>query len=93
VTGKGDTSRRIGFLIDSDAGDEVWGFVCWSIVAKRRFDMKRIWKNRNIHLEVDEVSWIFGILVVASLGICFFGILSSTRADFFLKKYEEIDEN
>jgi hypothetical protein len=23
VTGKGDTSRRIGFLIDSDAGDEV----------------------------------------------------------------------
>ncbi len=41
VIGKGDTSRRIDFLIDSGVEDDVWAFVCWSIVAKKRFDMEK----------------------------------------------------
>ncbi len=39
VTGNGDISRRIGFLIGSDnvgrVGEGVWDFICWSILAKK----------------------------------------------------------
>ncbi len=38
VTGNGDMSRKIDFLIGSAnigrVGDSVWDFVCWSILAK-----------------------------------------------------------
>lgn len=38
-----------------------------------------------IHLFVDVLSWILGILVVGSFDNCFFGILSNEIVDFFLK--------
>jgi hypothetical protein len=89
VTGNGEISRRIVFLIDSETvgrvGDGVWGFGWWSRLAKK--DLKCWRKDQeivDIHLLVDIVSWIFDVLIVVSLGICFLGILSSETVGFLL---------
>jgi hypothetical protein len=40
--------------------------------------------EKDIHLFVDVLSSIFGILSVVSFGNCFLGILSMEIVDFFL---------